>query len=30
LTLIAFIWWFVDWIRILLNSFPDGTGASLV
>jgi len=30
LTLIAFIWWFVDWIRILLNSFPDGNGASLV
>ncbi|UJR35607.1 hypothetical protein I4U23_028358 [Adineta vaga] len=30
LTLISFIWWFVDWIRILLNSFPDGNGASLI
>jgi hypothetical protein len=30
LTLISFIWWFVDWIRILFNSFPDGNGASLV
>lgn len=30
LTLIAFIWWFVDWIRVLFNSFPDGNGASLV
>lgn len=30
LALVAFIWWFVDWIRILFNSFPDGNGASLV
>jgi hypothetical protein len=30
LTLISFIWWFVDWIRILLNIFPDGNGAALV
>jgi hypothetical protein len=30
LTLIAFIWWLVDWIRVLFNSFPDGNGASLV
>jgi hypothetical protein len=30
LTLISFIWWIVDWIRILVNSFPDGNGAPLV
>ncbi|CAF0867161.1 unnamed protein product [Adineta steineri] len=30
LTLISFVWWFVDWIRILLNSFPDGNGAPLI
>jgi hypothetical protein len=24
-----FIWWLVDWIRILANSFPDGNGAPL-
>ncbi len=30
LTLIAFIWWLIDWIRILFNNFPDGNGASLV
>jgi len=29
LTLIAFIWWLIDWIRILFNSFPDGNGISL-
>jgi hypothetical protein len=29
LTFIAFVWWLVDWIRILFNSFPDGNGASL-
>jgi hypothetical protein len=23
------IWWFIDWIRILANSFPDGNGAPL-
>ena len=23
------IWWLVDWIRILTNSFPDGNGAPL-
>ena len=23
------IWWLVDWIRILSNSFPDGTGVPL-
>jgi hypothetical protein len=30
LTLIAFIWWLIDWIRILFNNFLDGNGASLV
>lgn len=30
LTMIAFIWWLVDWSRILFNSFPDGNGAPLV
>lgn len=30
LTLIAFIWWLIDWIRILFNSFPDGNGVSLI
>lgn len=24
------IWWLVDWIRILTNSFPDGQGYSLL
>jgi hypothetical protein len=23
------IWWFVDWIRILTDSFPDGNGVPL-
>jgi hypothetical protein len=30
LSLIAIIWWIVDWIRILLNKFPDGNGAPLI
>jgi hypothetical protein len=30
LTLIAFIWWLIDWIRILFNHFPDGNGVALV
>lgn len=30
LTLISFIWWLVDWIRILFNTFPDGNGAALI
>jgi hypothetical protein len=30
LAFISFIWWTIDWIRILLNSFPDGSGAPLV
>jgi hypothetical protein len=30
LCLIAIIWWIVDWIRILLNKFPDGNGAPLI
>jgi TM2 domain-containing membrane protein YozV len=24
------IWWLVDWIRILTNSFPDGQGVALL
>ena len=30
LILIGVIWWMVDWIRILLNKFPDGNGAPLI
>lgn len=30
LSLIAIIWWIVDWIRILFNKFPDGNGAPLI
>jgi hypothetical protein len=30
LCLMAIIWWIVDWIRILLNKFPDGNGAPLI
>jgi hypothetical protein len=30
LSLISLIWWIADWIRILLDSFPDGNGAPLV
>jgi len=27
---ISVIWWFIDWMRILLNNFPDGNGAPLI
>jgi hypothetical protein len=30
LSLISIIWWFTDWMRILLNNFPDGNGAPLI
>lgn len=30
LTIISFIWWLIDWIRILFNNFPDGNGAALI
>lgn len=28
-SLIIMIWWFVDWIRVLADSFPDGNGVPL-
>jgi hypothetical protein len=30
LSFITIIWWFIDWMRILLNNFPDGNGAPLI
>lgn len=30
LTLISFIWWIADWIRIIFNDFADGNGVPLV
>ena len=30
LSIISFIWWFIDWIRIIFNNFPDGNGAALI
>ncbi len=30
LSFIIVIWWFIDWMRILLNKFPDGNGAPLI
>ena len=30
LILLGIIWWMIDWIRILLNKFPDGNGAPLI
>jgi hypothetical protein len=29
-SLLAFAWWIVDWVRILVNKFPDGNGARLI
>lgn len=26
----AGIWWFVDWIRVLADAFPDGNGVPLL
>jgi hypothetical protein len=30
LSLISVSWWVIDWIRILLNRFPDGNGGPLI
>ena len=28
--LVVFIWWVVDWARVLTNTFPDGNGRELL
>ncbi|CAF1002262.1 unnamed protein product [Adineta steineri] len=30
ITLLAFVWWIVDWARILGNKFADGNGEALM